>query len=204
MSTSELLWRSQKKSRKPTNRLRDSEPQALPVHPWSEQNGRSRDRSGGAQILGSRLTRAAVRDYIEADILPLVEGAHAGALDCADMYEDVLPAIGRLNKPKALLAVKPLHSSLIHSDVLSLTVCTWGWTRKDSAPVSRFVDFGEVSETCAPVSNEAKRPSCSAKYRSSLYRVELGLLQGRSVRIVNRTYRAVLAREALNDGFVVG
>ena len=78
--------------------------------------------------------------------------------------------------------------------------------REDSAPVSQFVDFGEVSETCAPVSNEAKRPSRSAKYRLNLHRGELGLLQGRSVSIVNRAYRAILAREALNDGlrFVVG
>jgi hypothetical protein len=56
-------------------------------------NGRSRDQSGSAQIFGGRLARAAVRNNIEADTLPLIEGAHAGALDCADMYEDVLPAM---------------------------------------------------------------------------------------------------------------
>jgi hypothetical protein len=36
-----------------------------------------------------------------------------------------------------------------------------------------LVDFGEISETCAPVSNEAKRPSRSAKYRSLRHRNEL-------------------------------
>src|SRR5262249_10229759 len=58
-----------RKSRVPTKRPRDSQPQALPVHPWSEHHGHLRDCSGGAQILGSRLARAAVCNDIEADVL---------------------------------------------------------------------------------------------------------------------------------------
>ncbi|MGB6416812.1 MAG: hypothetical protein WBF50_09470, partial [Pseudolabrys sp.] len=71
-----------------------------------------------------------------------------------------------LNESKALLAVKPLNGSLVHSDFLSLTSLHTGRTREVfSAPLSRLVDFGEVSETCSLVSNEAERPSRSAKYR---------------------------------------
>jgi hypothetical protein len=84
-----------------------------------------RDRSGGAQILGSRLARAAIGDDIEADVLSLAEVAQTGAFDRADMDENVLATVCRLNEAKALLAVKPLHNSLIHRDVLSLTVYTW-------------------------------------------------------------------------------
>ena len=89
-------------------------PQALPVHPWSERHGRSRGRSGGAQIFGSRLAGAAVCDDIEADSLSLIEGAHAGAFNRADMNKNIIAAIGGLNEAKALLAVKPLHDSRIH------------------------------------------------------------------------------------------
>ena len=53
-------------------------------------------------------------DNIEAHILPLVEGTHAGAFDGADMNENVFAAVYGLNETKALLAVKPLHNSLIH------------------------------------------------------------------------------------------
>ena len=34
-----------------------------------------------------------------------------------------------------------------------------------SRPSSRFVDFGEILKRARPSGNEAKRPSCSAKYR---------------------------------------
>src|SRR6516165_3240322 len=89
-------------------------PQALPVHPWSEQHGPSRCRSGGAQIFGGRLAGAAVCDDIEPDILSLIEGAHAGAFNLADVKKDIIAAIGGLDESKALLVVKPLHDSRIH------------------------------------------------------------------------------------------
>src|SRR5690349_4445951 len=96
-------------------------PQALPVHPWSEHHGRSRGRSGGAQIFGGRLAGAAVCGDIEADSVSLIEGAHTGAFERADMNKHIGSAIGRLNEAETLWAVRPLHNSLIHRNVLSLT-----------------------------------------------------------------------------------
>jgi hypothetical protein len=57
-------------------------------------------------------------------------------------------------------------------------VYTWELAHEVSRPLSRFVDFGEVSETCAPVSNAATRPSRSAQYRLTLYGGEVGIFQG--------------------------
>src|SRR5438477_9909495 len=54
--------------------------------------GRPRCRLRGAQILSSRLASPAVCNDVEADRLPLVEGAHAGAFDRADMNEDIFVA----------------------------------------------------------------------------------------------------------------
>ena len=68
-------------------------PQALPVHPWSEQYGPSRSRSGGAQIFSGRFAGPAVCDDVKADFLPLIEGAHAGAFNRAGMNKDVLPPL---------------------------------------------------------------------------------------------------------------
>jgi hypothetical protein len=102
-------------------------------------HGHLRDRSGGAQILGSRLARAAIGDDIEADVLSLAEGAQTGAFDRADMDENVLATVCRLNEAKALLAVKPLHNSLIHRDVLSLTVYTWALAHDLSWPLPGLV-----------------------------------------------------------------
>src|SRR5215207_3888279 len=67
-----------------------------------------------AQILSSRLPSPAICNDLEGDLLPLVERAHAGAFDRADMNEDILVAALRLNEAKAFLGVKPLHSSLVH------------------------------------------------------------------------------------------
>jgi len=64
----------------------------------------SRDRLGRAQIFGRRLAVAAVLDDVEGNALPLVEGAQTGAFDRADMNEDVLPAIGRLNDQARTIA----------------------------------------------------------------------------------------------------
>ena len=60
----------------------------------------------------------------------------------------------------------------------ALMLYTWELAHEVSRPLSRFVDFGEVSETCAPVSIEAKRPSRSAQYRLTVYGGEVGLFQG--------------------------
>jgi hypothetical protein len=147
---------------------------------------------GGAQIVGGRLAGPAVRDDVEGNGLALVEGAHAGAFDRADMNEDVLIAILRLNEAKTFLAVEPLHGALVHGNVLSLTVHTVGTAaRKAVAVVIPVFDFGEGSETCAPVifKFEAKRPSRSAKDRWNLCTDLIRLLQGTAVAMVTAEAR---------------
>jgi hypothetical protein len=81
------------------------------------------------------------------------------------MNKDILSAVFRLNEAEAFLVVKPLHNTRVHRVILSLRVCTRNVAHEVSPPSFLFVDFGEVSEACAPVSNGAKRPSRSAKYR---------------------------------------
>ncbi len=76
--------------------------------------GRPRCRLRGAQILSSRLASPAVCNDVEGDLLSLVEATHTGAFDRADMNEDILVAALGLNESEAFLAVKPLHSSLVH------------------------------------------------------------------------------------------
>jgi hypothetical protein len=66
------------------------------------------------QVLRGRLAGPAVGDDFEGNLLALVEGAQAGAFDGADMNEDILAALVRLNETKTFLVVKPLHSSRRH------------------------------------------------------------------------------------------
>jgi hypothetical protein len=110
-----------------------------------------RDRSGGPQIVGRRLAGPSIRDEIEGQLLPFVEGAHAGTFDRADMNEDVLAAVIGLNEAETLLDIEPLYRSSVHENVLSLTVHTQAWDAKlrDLSPDLSI--FGEVSETCRPV-----------------------------------------------------
>jgi len=76
-------------------------------------------RSGGAQIVGRGLSGPSIRDNLVGDLLSLVEAAHPGALDGADMDENVLAAVIRLDEAKALLVVEPLYGSLRHETLLS-------------------------------------------------------------------------------------
>src|SRR5215813_3860204 len=107
----------------------------LPVHPWSEQHG-SPSRSGCAQIFSGRFAGPAVGDDVKADFLPLIEGAHAGAFNRADMNEDVIAAVVELNEAEALLAVKPLHSSCIHGECPLMIAYTQDLGAEGSAPSS--------------------------------------------------------------------
>jgi hypothetical protein len=68
----------------------------------------------GAQVFGGRFAAAAVGHNVKGDLLSLVESAHSGAFDRADMDEDILVAVFRLNEAEALLAIEPLHGSLVH------------------------------------------------------------------------------------------
>src|SRR5262249_33585783 len=51
---------------------------------------------------------------VERDLLSLIEPLHPGALDRADVHENILAAVIRLDETIALLAVEPLHDSLSH------------------------------------------------------------------------------------------
>ena len=70
-----------------------------------------------------------------------------------------------------------------------------------SRPSSRFVDFGEVLKRACPSGNEAKRPSCSAKYRLTAHTHPIRLLQGSSAasRNLARFFHDVLSRQTPHD-----
>src|SRR5262245_14179143 len=70
--------------------------------------------SDGAQIVRRRLARLSISNNIEGDLLSLIEALHPGAFDRADVHEDILAAIIRLDEAEAFLAVEPLHGSLRH------------------------------------------------------------------------------------------
>jgi hypothetical protein len=53
--------------------------------------------------------------------LSLVEGTHASAFDRADVHEDFIAAIIRLDDAGASLVIEELHGSLRHMTVLSGT-----------------------------------------------------------------------------------
>jgi hypothetical protein len=76
-------------------------------------------KSDGAQVLCRGLARLWIGDNVERELLSFVEVSHPGALDRADMHEDVLAAIIRLDEAVALLAIEPLHDSLRHITRLS-------------------------------------------------------------------------------------
>jgi hypothetical protein len=71
------------------------------------------DRLSGLEVC-SRLL-AALHLNVVADLLAFVEALQPGALDGADMDEDVLPAAIRLNETEALLGVEPFDRACSHS-----------------------------------------------------------------------------------------
>jgi hypothetical protein len=65
-------------------------------------------------IADGDLTGAAILLGIEGDLLTLVEGAHAGALEGRGVDEHILAAIIRRNEAEALLIVVELYGARIH------------------------------------------------------------------------------------------
>src|SRR5262245_34976322 len=104
--------------------------------------------SAGAQVVGGRFAGAAISGHVERDLLTFVQRAHSGAFDRADVHEDVLTAVIRLNEAEAFLAVEPLHGSLGHREILDRR-CTLRARHANACRGDSF-DFGKVSETCAP------------------------------------------------------
>jgi hypothetical protein len=93
---------------------RDPASSALPVHPWSKLHLYLYDRLDGLQILSRSLAGTAVGDDLEGDLLTFVQTAQASAFNRADVNENVLVAVFRLNESKTLLGVEPLYSSNAH------------------------------------------------------------------------------------------
>ena len=105
---------------------RESNGRAIEKHQMKEPPGISRGlfhqqaKSDGAQVLCRGLARLWIGDNVERELLSFVEVSHPGALDRADMHEDVLAAIIRLDEAEAFLAVEPLHDSLRHMLVFQI------------------------------------------------------------------------------------
>ena len=96
------------------------EPEALPVHPWSKQHGDDCGSLRGAQIFRGRFASPAVCNDFKRNLLPLVEGTHTGAFDCADMNENIWASLVRLNEAETLLAVKHFTVPVFMGDTPSL------------------------------------------------------------------------------------
>src|SRR5580765_6912323 len=72
----------------------------------------SQNRLDVLKVRGNQL--AALAHNVIGDVLPLSEVAHSGALDCGNMHENVLTAVGRLNEAKTLLRIEKLDCTLSH------------------------------------------------------------------------------------------
>src|SRR5690606_31076269 len=68
----------------------------VPVHPWSRTRGDI--PSGSLKVLGGALAAAIVLHDVEAELLALDDGAHAGAFDGRDMDKHVRLAIAQFDK----------------------------------------------------------------------------------------------------------
>src|SRR5215467_4516057 len=115
--------------------------------------------SGGSQVLGRRLSGLAVGNDLEGDFLAFLELVEAGALDRADVDEDVLAAVLRLDESVALLRVEPLHGSFGHGVLVFHMRVDLSRARCTARVVSRF---WEGRQSGALV---AARPSRSAETR---------------------------------------
>src|SRR6266581_908305 len=62
---------------------------------------RLRNRLDVLKVCGGQL--AALAHNVVGELLPFIEVTHSGALDCGNMHEDVLSAVGRLNETETFL-----------------------------------------------------------------------------------------------------
>jgi hypothetical protein len=83
-------------------------------------------RSDRAQTVRRSLAGPLIGNNLERNLLSLGEATYPGAFHCADVHEDVLAAIIRLDETKAFLTVKPLYGSLRHVNLLSARVSRGG------------------------------------------------------------------------------
>jgi hypothetical protein len=87
--------------------------------PVRRNYGPPSQRSEGTQILGRGLARFSISNNLVGDPLSLVESLQPRAFHRANVHEDVLAAVIRLDESKALLAIEPLYSSLRHVSFFS-------------------------------------------------------------------------------------
>src|SRR5438309_837866 len=96
---------------------------------------RSRMRLEVLEVRGGQFT--ALAHDVEAELLPLVEVAHSGALDRGNMHEYVFSAIAWLNEAKALLRIEKLDCTLSH---------IWPPVKRRSASMSGTTSCSLASE----------------------------------------------------------
>src|SRR6266852_4039674 len=123
--------------------------------------GSARCRSDHLQIVRRGLACPSIGDNVESDLLSLVEDTHASAFDRADVHEDILAAIIRLNKAEAFLVIEELHGSLGHM-ISSFHVRV--------RPHVSAADLFEIwRKVVSPDAGCAARPSRSAEARLLQY-----------------------------------
>jgi len=79
-------------------------------------------RSGGLEVVRRGLASLSICNKVKSNLLSLVEAVETGALNGADVHEDILAAIVRLDEAKAFLAVEPLYGSLRHENFFQVRV----------------------------------------------------------------------------------
>ena len=84
------------------------------------QRPEAQSRLRRQEVFGRVLAVPVVLDDVEAQLLTLDDGAHAGALDGRDVDEDVRLAVALLDEAEALGGIEELHSSSIYDDFLSI------------------------------------------------------------------------------------
>ena len=72
------------------------------------------ETSSGLEVAGRLFARPAIRLHLVGDLLTLIEGLHAGALDGRDVDEHVLATVIRLDEAEALGSVEPLNGADAH------------------------------------------------------------------------------------------
>src|SRR5205814_8423625 len=138
---------------------RPSKKAAQPARPFSrlvslrrdfrQAAARRKSLAGGAQIIGRRLARAAIRHDLVGDLLAFTQRSKSGTLDGADMHEHIVAAVIRLDEAVALGCVKPLHGSHAHGIVPSQisTVETHFWRVGES----EVLEGSSAPEPAVPV-----------------------------------------------------
>src|SRR5262249_4660112 len=92
-------------------------------------SGATRSRGDGRETIGCELAGAAILDQLIADLLTFAQIIKTGALDSADMNEDVLATVIRLDETVAFLGIEPLDGARAHDEPLSHRVIDTSSTR---------------------------------------------------------------------------